>query len=1433
MAVTRIKSNQMIDEAVINAKIADFTIQGGKLANALTYGSDLTVSGNLTVNGTTTTIDTTTMTIEDPILLLASTATGTGAVDLGILGERGSETNVFSGWDESENEFVLAEVSNADSSTTVSITDYAPLHIGALNADDGITAVGTVQGGTLTDGTATITSGAIASVTTIGASGNVTGGNLITAGLASVTGNVTGGNLVTAGLASVTGNVTGGNLVTAGVADVTGNITGGNLVTGAQVVATGNITGGNLITAGLASVTGNVTGGNLVTAGLASVTGNVTGGNLITAGVADVTGNIAGGNLTTGGNVNLDGNVTVGNVVTITNTRDFDGANIDASGTLDVVGATTLGGTFTITDGELIPSNVFTVNADGNVVVNKITDGTATLLSGALSGATSGAFSTTVTATGNVAGGNLTTAGAVAATGTITGGSLTDGTATISSGAVSGVTTLAMTGALSGATSGAFSTTVTATGNVAGGNLTTAGAVAATGTVTGGNLTTAGTLNVDGATTLGALTIDASSTVSMGSNKITLVADPVGSQDAATKNYVDNALSSGFTISDSSTTQVIAQGDTLTFAGTANEVEVTVSATDTVTIGLPNDVTIANDLTVTGDLTVNGTTTTVNTATTTIVDPILQLGRGADNAALESSDGKDRGISMYYYSGSEKVAYVGFDDPTGEFRFIPDATISDEAVTGSLGTANLGKVRVDNIDIDLNTVETTAGNLILGAAAGSHVKLETGDSLVIADIADTHLVYSNSGELEGGVDLTWDGTELALLNLAVASSGYITDGVATLQSGALSGVTTLAIGGALTGATSIAASATITGGNLTTAGTLGVDGATTLNGILTITDGELIPSDVFTVNADGNVVANRITDGTAVIDSGAVSGVTTLAMTGALSGATSGVFSTTLGVTGTATVGNVSTAGTVTATGAVTGGSLTDGTATLDEGALSGVTTIGASGTITGGSLTDGTATVSSGAVSGVTTLAMTGALTGATSIAASDTITGGNLTTAGTLNADGATTLNGTLTVTDGELIPSNVFTVNADGNVVANRITDGTAVIDSGAVSGVTTLAMTGAFSGATTISSSDEATLASATVSDLTATRVTFAGTSGALVDNADLTYTTGTSTLAVTNVDATSVAAGNLTATGNDITGSNGEVTINEAGADIDFRVESSSNANMLTVDAGSNTVLVGTATPTTGAGFKVGTTDSMILPVGTTSDRPTGAPGMIRYNSSTDQVEGWDVSESTFKALGVPAFTVIASENFAGDDSTVAFTLSDSQTTASCIVSINGVVQLPTTAYSVSTTTLTFTEAPATGDVIEVRKITTTTTVASLSNGDNSVTIECGASAVAITGDVVITGDLTFSGANFLGTYAHSAVYTVTSGNETSNTGATLAINAATLGFDLTEASYYQVFINRVLLRPAEFSVDLTNGTITFAADVVAENDEVEAVFLST
>lgn len=57
----------------------------------------------------------------------------------------------------------------------------------------------------------------------------------------------------------------------------------------------------------------------------------------------------------------------------------------------------------------------------------------------------------------------------------------------------------------------------------------------------------------------------------------------------------------GWTIADdTSTTQIIGGGDTLTMLGTANQIQTVVSAQDTVTLSFPNNVTIPNNLTAQG-----------------------------------------------------------------------------------------------------------------------------------------------------------------------------------------------------------------------------------------------------------------------------------------------------------------------------------------------------------------------------------------------------------------------------------------------------------------------------------------------------------------------------------------------------------------------------------------------------------------------------------------------------------------------------------------------------------------------------------------------------------------------------------------------------------------------------------------------------------------
>lgn len=91
----------------------------------------------------------------------------------------------------------------------------------------------------------------------------------------------------------------------------------------------------------------------------------------------------------------------------------------------------------------------------------------------------------------------------------------------------------------------------------------------------------------------------------------------------------------------------------------------------------------ATSLVVSGTLTVNGTTTTVNSTTVTLDDPIITLG---GDTAPASDDSKDRGVEFRWHNGTvAKVGFFGFDDSTGKFTFIPDATNASEVFSGTKG----------------------------------------------------------------------------------------------------------------------------------------------------------------------------------------------------------------------------------------------------------------------------------------------------------------------------------------------------------------------------------------------------------------------------------------------------------------------------------------------------------------------------------------------------------------------------------------------------------------------------------------------------------------------------------------------------------------------------------------------------------------------------
>lgn len=145
----------------------------------------------------------------------------------------------------------------------------------------------------------------------------------------------------------------------------------------------------------------------------------------------------------------------------------------------------------------------------------------------------------------------------------------------------------------------------------------------------------------------------------------------------------------------------------------------TASASKVLSVDSNLDVQSIRNLSIDGDLTVGGTTTTVNSTVVTIDDPIFTLG---GDSAPGSDDNKDRGVEFRWHNGSTaKVGFFGFDDSTGKFTFIPDATNTSEVFSGSKGEldATVDFSNLANIDITNTHINSSAAIAVSKLASSS------------------------------------------------------------------------------------------------------------------------------------------------------------------------------------------------------------------------------------------------------------------------------------------------------------------------------------------------------------------------------------------------------------------------------------------------------------------------------------------------------------------------------------------------------------------------------------------------------------------------------------------------------------------------------------------------------------------------------------------
>jgi len=84
----------------------------------------------------------------------------------------------------------------------------------------------------------------------------------------------------------------------------------------------------------------------------------------------------------------------------------------------------------------------------------------------------------------------------------------------------------------------------------------------------------------------------------------------------------------------------------------------------------------------------------------------------------------------------------------------------------------------------------------------------------------------------------------------------------------------------------------------------------------------------------------------------------------------------------------------------------------------------------------------------------------------------------------------------------------------------------------------------------------------------------------------------------------------------------------------------------------------------------------------------------------------DGAVTQVKSTGIQTTLTYGKATGTGDGSTTTLTINSGRTVDDVIVDVNGIILTPTDDYTISSTTLTFTTAPANGVVINIRELIT-------------------------------------------------------------------------------------------------------------------------------
>jgi hypothetical protein len=1040
--------------------------------------------GNINANGTAVTANTASSILN----LTAGTnisITGNNTTKTVTIGVTGISLNSISNGTSNVN------VVSSGGNVTVGVggtSNVAVFSSTGANITGTLGVTGNITGGNLsgTSITGTLTTAAQTNITSVGTLGsltvtaNVAGGNLTTAGQVVATGNVSGGNINVTGnivdtgalslITGASGNInmapngstvlvattTGANIL--GTLNATGNANVGNI--GATNVVATNLTGTlqtaaqtnitSVGTLGSLNVTGNVTGGNinsnaLVSGTTISATGNLVGGN------ANITNAVNAATISTSGNATVGGNLIVQGNITYINIED-----LQIEDPVIILGTGPNGAPLTVNDNkdrgiflEYYTTGIGNAfmgwdNSTGNMIVAAnaaLTNDVVSVISyGTLQ--TGNLYVQSVQSTGNVSGGNVTTAGLISATGNISGGNLsgTSITGTLLTAAQTNITSVGTLGSL------------TVTANVAGGNLTTAGQVAASGNITGGNiiangrpLTSLNATNIDTGTLAQARL--ANSTLILGNTTLTLggTTTTVAGLSSVTSTTFVGALTGAATTAGTVTT---AAQPNITSVGTLSSLTVTANVAG-------GNLTTAGQISATGTITSTGATNGTGFAVGN--SAVSNVGLGFFPTAGTRGD-----YAIRDYSNVTSTMYfdVGMGgSPAGEFQFRTSNAYTLLMRANSTGVYSSGVVSATGIVSGLELTSTQSsgdegGQLNLAKPATNN---SLGGNIIVDVYQNRFRIFENGGTNRGAyIDLTTCNASVGT-NLLSGGGGGGTPGGSNTQVqfndggvfGGAAGFTFDKTTNTLT-ANIIASTNNGSGtnfkvgddawvGDINTADTLSIRGQqnaanayiifgnANANALGRAGTGPLTYTGAFT--ATGNISGGNLS-GTSIAGTLTTATQTNITSVGTLSSLT---------VTANVAGGNITTAGQVAATGNITGGNIIANgrpltslnASNIDTGTLSQARLANSTLTLGNTTLTLGATTTTVAGLSSVTSTTFVGALTGAATTAGTVTTAAQpNITSVGTLSS-----LTVTANVAGGNLTTAGQ--VVATGNVSGGNLT------------------------------------------------------------------------------------------------------------------------------------------------------------------------------------------------------------------------------------------------------------------------------------------------------------------------------------------------------------------------------------------------------------